>query len=202
MTYLIITSVVIGALVFSFSKNNKNKASPSVVINRPRQNDTIPKSQDKDNPYEGLRSMALNVTPEQLQLTIPNDITKVYGVIMDLDLGKGIGTFVSFETGDASMYLSNGGGMIGGQAHQNVQYAAKEFVSIAQTFLDKTSRADNTPLPDKNCVRFYLLTNKGKFSAQEKLENIDNNSSIWLPLFIAGNKVANELSKTEAKPIN
>ena len=195
MTYLIITGFVIGGLIFSFSKNNKNSTSPSVVPNRIQQKDTIPK--DKDNPYEGLRNMALNVTPEQLQLTIPNDATKVYGVIMDLDLGKGIGTFVSFETGDASVYLSNGGGMIGGQVHQNVQYAAKEFVSIAQIFLDKTSKATNTPLPDKNCVRFYLLTNKGKFSAQEKLENIDNNSSIWLPLFKAGNKVANELSKTE-----
>jgi hypothetical protein len=196
MTYFIVSIIIIVGLIFYFVKNsNKTPPSENITSNKPLQNDNSP----KDNPYEGLRNMALNVTPEQLQLAIPNDQTKAYGVVMDLDLGKGIGTFISFETGDASMYLSSGGGMIGGQKHPNVQATAKAFVSIAQTYLDKMLKVDSTPLPDKNCVRFYLLTNKGKFSGQEKLENIDNNSSPWIPLFVAGNKVANELSKTERK---
>jgi hypothetical protein len=195
MTYLIIAIIIVG-LIFYFARGyHKTSTSEKSASNKPQQKDSTP----NDNPYEGLRNMALNVTPAELQLTIPNDQTKVYGVVMDLDLGEGIGTFISFETGDASMYLSSGGGTIGGQAHQNVQDAAKAFVSIAQTYLDKTSKVDSTPLPDKNCVRFYLLTNKGKFSAQEKLENIDNNSSSWLPLFAAGNKVANELANTEKR---
>ena len=34
--------------------------------------------------------MALNVTPEQLQLTLPTDQTKVFVVVMDWDLGDNI----------------------------------------------------------------------------------------------------------------
>ncbi len=135
----------------------------------------------------------MNVTPDQLQLTIPNDQTKVYGVVIDWDVGSGIATLISFATGDASMYLSSGGGMIGGGHHENVSNAAKAFVDKAQTYLDKTSKTETTPLPDKNSVRFYLLTNKGKFSAQENLNNFENNSSTWLSLFEEGNKVISEL---------
>jgi len=200
MVYIVISIVIIGGLIFYFAKvKNRSSSSVNTNVNISQHNDTVQNQQNIDNPYEGLRQMALNISAEQLHLSISNDQTKVYGVIMDLDLGEGIGTFISFETGDASAYLSNGGGMIGGQAHLNVQDAAKAFVAIAQTYLDKTSKIDSTPLPDKNCVRFYLLTNKGKFSVQEKLANIDNHSSMWLPLFVAGNKVGNELSKAQTK---
>jgi len=59
---------------------------------------------------------------------------------MDWDLGDGIATFISFSTGDASMYLSSGGGLIGGGHHENVSVAAKTFVDKAQQYLDKTTK--------------------------------------------------------------
>ena len=196
MVYLLLAIIMIGGLIFYFSKR-KNLVSEKSISSGQQQNDTISKQQNKDNPYEGLRNMALNVTPDQLQLTLPVEQTKVYGVVMDWDLGEGIATFISFVTGDASMYLSSGGGMIGGSGHDNVISAAKAFVAKAQNYLDKTSKTDTTPLPDKNCVRFYLLTNKGKFTAQEQLQNFDNNSSSWLSLFEEGNKVITELRIVE-----
>lgn len=161
--------------------------------------DTMKVHNVSENHYQDLRNMALRVTPEQLHLSLPADRTKVFGVIMDWDLGEGIATFVSFETGDASMYLSSGGGMIGGSGHENVVNAAKAFVARAQNYLEKASKVENTPLPDKNCVRFYMLTNKGTFSAQEQLKNFDNRTSAWLPLFEEGNKVITELRIVEEK---
>jgi hypothetical protein len=86
-----------------------------------------------------------------------------------------------------------------GNTDQNVRDAAKIFVSTAQTFLDKAAKTDNTPLPRKNYVGFYFLTNKGTFFADENLVNIEHNSSIWTPLVDAGNKVANELVKSRHK---
>jgi len=112
---------------------------------------------------------------------------------MDWDVGGGIATLSSYATGDASMYLSSGGGMIGGGQHEKVSTAAKAFVDKAETYLANTSKTEATPLPDKDCVRFYLLTNKGRFSVQEHLQKFDNNSSAWLPLFEEGNKVIAEL---------
>ena len=91
------------------------------------------------------------------------------------------------------MYLSTGGGMIGAGRHENISNAAKAFVGKAQTYLAKTTKTETTPLPEKNSVRFYLLTNKGKFSAQENLQKFETNSSTWLMLFEEGNKVISEL---------
>ena len=95
--------------------------------------------------------------------------------------------------------MSSGGGLIGGGHHENASVAAKTFVDKAQQYLDKTTKVDSTPLPDKNCVRFYFMTNKGKFTAQENLKNFDNNSSAWLPLFEEGNKVITELRLIQEK---
>ncbi|MBV4357592.1 hypothetical protein [Pinibacter aurantiacus] len=161
--------------------------------------DTSLPAQNKSNPYAGLRHLALSVTPEKLHLSLPVDQTIVYGVLMDMDMGTGFGSFASFQTGDASFYLSNGSGIMGGVTDQNVRDAAKKFVATAQTYIDKTSKTEYTPLPRKNYVGFYFLTNKGLFFADEKLDNIGTAASIWAPLIDAGNKVANELIKSKKK---
>ena len=199
MTYLVIGLLVLGGLAFYLTscKNKQNSKQTEDYISKT--GDSVKFHTLSDNRFQDLRNMALAVTPEQLQITLPTDQTKIYGVVMDWDLGDGTATFISFSTGDASMYLSSGGGLIGGGQHENVSTAAKEFIDKAQQYLVKTTKIDSTPLPDKNCVRFYFMTNKGKFTAQENLENFDNKSSLWLPLFEEGNKVISELRLTQEK---
>lgn len=97
------------------------------------------------------------------------------------------------------MYLSSGGGVIGGGQHQNVNNAAKQFVDLAQNFLEKTTNTETTPLPLTDEVKFYLLTNKGIRVGQEQVKNLENNSSQWLKLFEEGNNVLTELRKTIEK---
>lgn len=65
--------------------------------------------------------------------------------------------------------------------------------------LDRSLKTEQTPLPDKNMVVFYLLTNKGIYSGQDKIENISNQTSIWLGLFLIGNEVINELRSLKEK---
>lgn len=103
------------------------------------------------------------------------------------------------QTGDASLYVSTGGGVIGSGQHQNVNSASKQFVSLAQKFLDKATKTQVTSLPSTNEVKFYLLTNKGIFVGEEQVKNLDNNSSPWLKLFEEGNNVLTEIRKTSEK---
>jgi hypothetical protein len=196
ITY-IITAVllVLGAAIFLVRcKNratiNNEKAQTDATLDNTK---TI---QTKDNQFEDLRNMAFSVTPEQLGLPAESDKTQVYGIIMDWGIDDGIATIVSYQTGDASLYLSSGGGVIGGGQHKNVNIAAKQFVSSAQAFLSKTIRTTETKLPETDEVKFYLLTNNGVFVGQELIKNFDNNSSQWLPLFENGNKVLTEMQKT------
>lgn len=158
-----------------------------------------PANKPADNPYEDVRNMALNTTPEMLGLKIASDKTKVYGVVMDSNIGTGIATYAFFQTGDASLYTSTGGGVIGGGYHENVKKAAIAFIDKAQAYLNKATKTETTPLPPENSVKFYFLTNKGKFVAEEKRENFDNNSSQWLGLFLEANKVGNELRLVSEK---
>jgi hypothetical protein len=118
---------------------------------------------------------------------------------MDWEMGGATASTVAYQTGDASLYLSSGGGVIGGGQHQNVNSASKQFVSLAQTFLDKTTKTETTPLPATDEVKFYLLTNQGIFVGKETMKNFENNSSAWLKLFEEGNNVLTELRKTSEK---
>lgn len=102
-------------------------------------------------------------------------------------------------TGDASIYFSSGGGIIGGGTHEDVKIIAMGFVDEAQQMLRKTKKVEQTPLPDKDRVVFYLLTNEGIFSAQDELENLRNQTSVWLGLFLTANEVINELRATNEK---
>ncbi|MEJ1938304.1 hypothetical protein WDZ92_49550, partial [Nostoc sp. NIES-2111] len=144
--------------------------------------------------------MALGVTPEQLKLSLPADITTVYGVIMDWEMGGAIATIIAYETGDASLYLSSGGGIIGGGQHEFVNKAAKKLITIAQTHLDKALKTEDIDLPASNHVRFYFLTNKGKFIGEDDMKNFENNTSYWQTLFEQANNILTELRMTTEKP--
>jgi len=182
MTYLIIGIILAGGLVFYLTSCG-NKSTANEKKSTPEQ-DTKPKvHQTKENAFEGLRNMAFTATPEQLGLSMPTDKTIVYGVVMDWEMGGATATTIAYQTGDASLYLSSGGGVIGG----------------GQSFLDKATKTELTPLPSTDEVKFYLLTNNGVYVGQEQMKNFENNSSTWSKLFEEGNIVLTELRKTSEK---
>ncbi len=195
MTYEIIGLVLIVGLVFYIiSCKNKSSADTNKLTEQKAQDTTqLRKVDPKNNPYQDLRNLAFDATMEQIGVKLPADQTKIYGVIMDWELGEGTATLVAFLSGDASLYLSSGGGAIGGREHDNVKQAAAAFIDKAEKYLSKTVKTDSTPLPGKDRVTFYFLTNKGKFVGQEEVKNFDNDSSQWLDLFVEGNKLITEI---------
>lgn len=143
--------------------------------------------------YEGMRNLALNVTADHLKLTIPANTTLVYGVIMDWNLNESVMTLAAYITGAANLYLSTGEGFSGGGKHPSVGEAAAAFVAGAQEYLGRAMPVTTTDLPPKGCIRFYLLTNKGLFAAQEPMAHFEDASSPWLRLFESGSEVITEI---------
>lgn len=192
IAYISLAIIVVAVLVVYIARS-ASKKSPN---DNGAEGDTV-KTQTHTtelNKFQDLRSMALSITAEQLGIILPLDKTVVYGVVMDWEIGDGIVTLVSYKTGDASLYLSSGGGIIGGGQYANVNAAARQYVEKAQSFLvnaDKTTTTTN--LPAKNELHFYLLTNKGVFLGKEEISNIENNSSQWIDLFTEANIVITEL---------
>jgi len=200
--YIIIGLVLLTGIIFCLLSCKNNLKSNSQIKQQKENKTKIEENKAIKNPYEDLRNMALAMTPEQLGLTLKSDKTIVYGIVMDWKVGEGIATFIVFQTGDASMYSSTGGGVIGGVTNENVKKAAIAFIDKSRTYLSKTIKTETAPLAEENSVKFYFLTNKGKFVAQERMENFENNSSEWLALFEEANKVITQLRLTTPKDEN
>src|ERR1044072_4556749 len=116
---------------------------------------------------------------------------------MDWELGGAISTTVGFRTGDASLYLSSGGGVIGSRKVEDVNAAAKKLVQSGELLISATKPARSTALPGKGMIVFYLLTNKGLYSAADSLSRFEDSTSALMPLFNAGNKVIASLRKAD-----
>lgn len=190
-----ITIVALAAIaVFTVAgcdKPKKETESPKTdTVRSPRARQT------QGNAFADLRKQALAATPGMLNLSLPDDKTIVYGIVMDWDMGNVVASTVSYATGDASMYLSSGGGVIGGGQHEDISKASKKFTAMAQNLIGMAARTSETPLPGPNEIRFYFLTTDGLYVGKERMENFRNNSSPWLGLFAQGNNVLAELRKT------
>lgn len=159
--------------------------------------DTIMNEQEGKQTYDRMREMAFSVTMEQLGVSTEGKDVKVYGVIMEWGIDGGTITLPSYSTGDASVYLSTGGGVIGGGQHERVRVAAQKFVALGQTYLERAELTDMKEQPKTDEITFYLLTNKGRHVGVSNVGDMDNRSSEWLPMFEAANEVITELRLIE-----
>ncbi len=176
--------------------DKKSRTNRGIVQQDTTKQKTI---ETNENAFKALRNMAFATTPEQLELSLPTDETIVYGIIMDWGIDAATATIVSYQTGDTSIYLSSGGGIIGGGQHGNVSRVAKQFVNLGQIFLDKATKTENTTLAENDTIKFYFLTNSGVYLGQEHMKNFENKKSIWLPLFEKANLLLTELRETTEK---
>jgi hypothetical protein len=150
--------------------------------------------------YQGLRELALKVSPGDLRLKLDGDGVTAYGVVMEFALPKATVTLTSYSSGDASLYFSTGGGILGGVGHETVRNAARQFVSSAQTFLSQMREVASFPLPPTGMTHFYVLTNHGvRGSSELNSDDLKNTESEFFALFAAGQGVISEIRKIETR---
>ena len=146
-----------------------------------------------DNPYIGLRNLALQTTDAMLKIDglRPDDC---YSLLMETGLREGSATLVCFLTGDASRFCSSGGGIIGaGQKLVVVADAAKRFVTMGTKFVPEMQQTEHSPLPAQDMTLFYALTGRARYSFGAPQVQLGNNHSVLSPLFHAGHEVISAL---------
>ena len=110
-----------------------------------------------DNPYEGLRSLALSSQAGQLGFSPTPELPDVFGVVADLAM-QGTVTLVCLCDGTTSLYYSTGGGAIGLGQHESIKRAAMVFLAAVQADLGEFSPGlDTSPLTADH-YRFTALT--------------------------------------------
>lgn len=140
-----------------------------------------------------LRLKALQTKPEDLQLSEPKSKSQAYGVMMDMCFSEGCATLVTYSTGDASLYTSKGGGIIGGGGHEKVHAAALRFNKVAERFVKGAEKSVDLSFPGAGRMKFYILTWEGTYIWYMEESDINNNDFYLMPLFLAANDVLTEL---------
>jgi hypothetical protein len=142
--------------------------------------------------YTKLRSQALGITAKTL-----GSKEQTFGVIMETGYPEAVVTLVALTDGTASLYFSNGGGMIGFGQHEGPAVAARSLISYADHNLKQLAPAAETPLPRPGYTRFYVLTQNGTLTAEAKEIDLGENRHALSPLFYSAQELITEMRNVE-----
>ena len=146
--------------------------------------------------YSKLRNQTFSYSRKALGLP-PSTAPLV--VLMDINADQDyIITTVAFEDGTASIYLSNGGGYIGGsQRFQTIKSAALSMVTTAAAAQGIMSVTNSYPLPEKDHTTFYIVADDGVYTITALTKDIETPQHPLHSLFAAGQNVITQYRLTQ-----
>ena len=143
-----------------------------------------------------IRSCDARLSPSRGRTSaFPNLPPKPLPGASDGDRGYPEASATLFALGDGttSLYLSTGGGVIGGQPHQNVREAIAEFVEAANRHYQHLKPTDFFPLPAEGQTVFYVLTDSGVLTGAGREEELGLWEHPLSSLFHEGHRVITQL---------
>lgn len=142
------------------------------------------------NPYPGLRQMVLSRDPVSLQneLEVPGEVR---GLLLDMAAPNGIATLVALADGTVSLYLSNGGGVLGLGKHPVSKQLVREILTSAPQYLSFAESVPTAELPQPMYTRFHFLTLNGTKVYEAREEDLGYNRDPLSPFFHHIHKLMN-----------
>lgn len=139
--------------------------------------------------YHGLRAQILNLDPATAGLQQRSEHRDLWGAMTETGYQRGTATLVTLADGTTSLYLSSGGGIIGGGFHQAVAAATRTFLSELELQLPEFGPDPDIALPATGQVIIRAFTYTGRMSA-EAAEDGSHQISL---VFLAAHRVIAEL---------
>jgi hypothetical protein len=155
--------------------------------------------QARPNAFPELRRKALMIQRVEVGLPAPARPTDPWGVIMEMGYPDATVTVVAFSDGAASIYLSSGGGFIGGGEHEAIRRAAQELVRTAARFQPGMTPTSTFPEPQRGQTFFYLRTDQGVYAAAAPQRDLGERRHPLSPLFLAAQDVITQYRLLEGK---
>jgi hypothetical protein len=149
--------------------------------------------------YVELRHQALHRSRVELGLPKPSEATRPWGVLMETTYEEASVTVFAVSDGNASIYLSTGGGFIGGVGHEAVRRAAVNMVRVAGTLTSLLSPAETYPLPDRGRTIFYVRTEAGVLTGGATEAELGQRRHALSELFFAGQDVITQFRLVSEK---
>ncbi len=116
-----------------------------------------------------------------------------WGAVMEMGNGDGVASLVCLADGTSSLYVSTGGGMIGGGAHEAVVHANQVFLDMTQTHLAGMTQGLDHALPAAGRVIIRALTYDGPFTFEAAEDDLGYGRSPLSQVFYAAHGVLTEL---------
>ena len=168
----------------------------ALVPAQPSQSASVSSNNSGDHDiYQNLRISSLRALPRDIGLSLSEKDSIVYGVVMDLDIDGNTATVAAYMSGEASLYLSTGGGIVGGGAHAKVASAAKRFVALAQAQIIGRTIVTKYPAPSNGEVIFYIISTKGVYAVKGNEDALSRGEGALSDLFNSGQEVLSNLSE-------
>jgi hypothetical protein len=135
--------------------------------------------------YLGFRNQALTASATgQQQSDAP------CAVLMDMPVTSGTATIAAFADGTASIYISKGGGYLGGsQTYPAIREAGLRFIATARKFQAQMRVTQQFPLPEHGEVIFYVATGRGVYTVKAPQAELNKRSHPLTELYAAAQDV-------------
>lgn len=143
--------------------------------------------------YSGLRHQALSTNRTEVGIAETSREGPAWGVLMETGYDDSTVTLFALLDGSTSLYFSNGGGVIGGHAHEAVRDANAAFLSQTNRSLQHLTSCTSFPIPGPSHTVFYVLTDTGILNADALQNDLGYGRHPLSPLFHAGHEVITQL---------
>jgi hypothetical protein len=151
---------------------------------------------DPADVIRGLREQALTLDPATLKLTPTPGRPHVWGVLMETGYEQAAASLVAFADGTTSLYLSNGGGVIGAGEHAAVRQASEGLLSAAESHVGRFAPVPDTALPPPGRVRFVIRTFNGTLGAEVAEADLGGGAHPLSAVFFAAHGVITAIRET------
>jgi hypothetical protein len=170
---LVLLVIVLGFSLRTLQNRNSSKASHQSAGNE-RSGESV---------YLGLRNLALQNPPTKIQGASTAEPGEPFAVLMDWGIPAGTASVAAYADGSASVYLSSGGGYLGGgQSHESIRNAAMKTVEIASELKSLMQPTTTYPLPQRGQVTFYVRTDAGVLTATASEDDLRSHRSPFYKL--------------------
>jgi len=138
-----------------------------------------------------LRDQILRSGPDELGVKPSGN--QAYVAVMDIAYPTAVISLVTASTGDASLYFSTGGGVIGGVGHDTVRKAAMDFVQAAGSEVTLLKETTDQSHPPAGNVRFLVRNSSGLRSATAREAELTAGTHPLSSLYVKGQDVITQL---------
>jgi hypothetical protein len=146
-----------------------------------------------------LRDMLLTAKPSAFNIEPVSALPRVWAALMEMRMSGIMVSLAAVCDGTTSLYFSNGGGIIGGGAHESVRAANRKLLMFIETGLDLFVPIERALDVMDGAVSFAAMTYDGLRGARDEEKKVKERRSPLWPAFYLGQDVITALRLTAEK---